>query len=188
MNRYINTLAATAMLTAAMRSAEDPLADLGLDLGNAGGTAVEGTDGAPVPAEASGAEAAVAAATEAKDKRKEVEIADLEFGFVDLIPQMKRGGATGSKYEFDKLVAPVAKEDGSGFKYAMFVAKLANPEDDAAALKRSVQSATTAENKSHKDAGTPNRYITRTHVVNGEFAGVAVFRVDATLDVENDKG
>lgn len=152
----------------------DPLADLGLDLGNndAGGGE------APVTADAAATEAA-------KEKRKEVAIADLEFGFADFIPAQKRGGASGSKYEFDKLVAPVAKEDGSGWKYATFVAKPENPaEFDAEALKRSVQSATTAANRAAKDSGAPNRYVTRQHIVGGEFVGVIVFRVDGTVDSE----
>ena len=183
MKGYIlSAIAGTSMLAMVARSSEDPLADLGLDLGGTDTTTADPTEQVT--------ETVTEAVTDGvvKEKRKEVEIAGLDFGFADFIPKMERGGKGGSKYEFDKLAAPVAKEDGTGFKYAMFVAKLANPEDDTDALKRSVQSATTAENKSHKDAGTPNRYITRQHIVGGEFVGVAVFRVDATLDVENDKG
>lgn len=155
----------------------DALADLGLDLGTTTETAVVET---PVVAAADAATAG---------KREEVAIAELEFGFVDLIPAQKRGGASGSKYEFHKLAAPVAKEDGSGFRYATFTVK---PEDaanfDADKLKRSVQSATTAENREAKKEGRVERYITRQHIVGGEFAGVIVFRVDATLDTDNDKG
>lgn len=184
MKGYIlSAIAGTSMLAMVARSSEDPLADLGLDLGGTE-TASADAQGEPVT------ETVTEAVTDGvvKEKRKEVEIADLDFGFADFIPKMERGGKGGSKYEFEKLQAPVAKEDGSGFKYAMFVAKLANPEDDVDALKRSVQSANTAENKQHKDAGTPNRYITRQHIVGGEFIGIAVYRVDGTLDVENDKG
>ena len=161
----------------------DALADLGLDLGT------DTVATAEVAATETPVVAADAAAGEAATKREEVAIADLEFGFVDLIPAQKRGGASGSKYEFHKLVAPVAKEDGTGFKYATFTVKPENAADfDADKLKRSVQSATTAENREAKKEGRVDRYITRQAIVGGEFVGVTVFRVDATLDAEADKG
>ena len=146
----------------------DALADLGLNLDNTN------AETAPV------ADTAVAVA----NAREEVEIGELEFGFADFVPAQKRGGASGSKYEFDKLDAPVAKEDGTGWKYATFTAKLQEGVD-ADKLKRSVQSATTAANRAAKDSGAPNRYVTRQHIVAGEFAGVIVFRVDGTIATED---
>lgn len=148
----------------------DPLADLGLDIEQTAST--EATE-----------VAAEAASEPAKAAREEVNIGELEFGEADFIPTAKRGGPSGSKYEFDKLEAPVAKEDGSGFRYKTFLARL-QPGEDADKLKRSVQSAVTAANRSAKDSGAPNRYITRTAVQGGEFVGVTVFRVDDTLGGE----
>lgn len=161
------------------------LSDLGLDLDL--GTAA--TDTAPVTepvTESTVGANADGAATEAKTPREEVAIAELEFGFADLVPAQKRGGNTGgSKYDFDKLVAPEAKEDGSGYRYATFLVKPEDPENfDAERVKRSVQSAVTAANKSAKDDGLPNKYVTRQAIDGGKFVGVTVFRVDATLDTE----
>lgn len=151
----------------------DPLADLGLDIEQTSASAVEQEQ----PAAENAAEAPAA--------RAEVNIGELEFGEADFIPTAKRGGPSGSKYEFDKLDAPVAKEDGSGYRYKTFLARL-QPGEDADKLKRSVQSAVTAANRSAKDSGAPNRYITRTAVQGGEFVGVTVFRVDGTLDGEDE--
>jgi len=151
----------------------DPLADLGLDIDDAAEQGAVNTANADSEASAPAAKA-----------REEVVIGELEFGFADFVPSAKRGGPSGSKYEFDKLAAPVAKEDGSGFKYATFTARLQDGVD-ADKLKRSVQSAVTAANRSAKDSGAPNRYVTRTAVQNGEFVGVTVFRVDNTVGGED---
>ena len=175
MNKFalIGLASALALGTVAFN---DPLADLGLDLGN---DAAGGGEAAIVPADAP----VVTTATGEKVAREEVNIGELVFEEVEFIPAQKRGGASGSKYEFDKLPAPVAKEDGTGFKYATFTANL-QPGVDADKLKRSVQSATTAENRAAKEAGLPNYYVTRQKIVAGEFAGITVFRVDATTAKE----
>jgi hypothetical protein len=154
-------------------SDNDALADLGLDLG---------LD------IAAGAADTPAAHTEKKTRapRETVEIGELEFGSADFVPALKRGGgggATGSKYQFDKLVAPVAKEDGTGWKYSTFVAR-AQPEVDVDKLKRSVQSAVTAENRKNKEANSPVRFVTRSLQEAGEITGVIVYRVDQTLASE----
>ena len=148
----------------------DPLADLGLDI----------EDNAAAPA----AEASTEAAAEgAKAPREEVEIGELEFGTLDFIPTSKRGGPSGSKYEFDKLAAPVAKESGDGWNYSYFFVKLL-PDVDPDKLKRSVQSATTSANRGAKDEKSDRRFITRTVLKDGDFVGINVIRVDATLDNE----
>lgn len=162
------------------------LADLGLDLG----AEVVATDAVvtETPVVAETVVTTEATATEAKEKREEVAIAELEFGFADFIPAQKRGGSSGSKYDFDGLVAPVLKDEANaslGYKYATFTVKPENADDfDADKLKRSVQSAVTAANKASKDAGTVNRYLTRQAIVNGVFVGVTVFRVDATQNTD----
>lgn len=167
----------------------DALADLGLNFDAATPAPDAGTvtdeallSGGAATSPAVPAEAPVA---EAKKARVQVAIAPLEFGTIDIIPAQKVGGAKGSKYEFDKLVAPVAKEDGSGYNYSYFLAK---PEDDQNfdedAFKRSVQSASTAANRNAKKDGTEDRYLTRQHIVKGEFVGVLVLRVDGTVGEE----
>ncbi len=143
-----------------MTDVNDALADLGLDTA------------APT--------AGAAAETAARAPREEVEIGELEFGTADLIPAMKRGGEKGSKYQFDKLAAPVAKADGNGYSYSTFSVSVL-PGVDPDKLRRSVQSATTAANRAAKAEGSSAYYITRSKLVAGEFAGMTVFRVDGTL-------
>lgn len=168
----------------------DALADLGLE-----GLGTEVSATSPVQADAtteqtdgpvdSSVPDVQNSATGEKKKREHVEIGELEFETVDFIPELKRGGGAGgtreSKYDFDGLAAPVAKEDGSGYSYAVFTAKL-QPGVDPEALKRSVQSANTAENRKQKDAKSEKRFITRSILKDGEFVGMRVFRVDGTLD------
>lgn len=148
----------------------DPLADLGLDLGDSTAAVTEqpATDTAPA---------------EPKQKREEVEIGELEFGEADFLPALKRGGEKGSKYDFDGLGAPVAKEDGSGFRYKFFTVRRL-PDVDLDKLKRSVQSATTAANRAEKEAGSGKYFATRSYVENGEQVGIRVFRVDNTVKTE----
>ncbi|WKV17028.1 hypothetical protein [Nostoc phage NMeng1] len=142
-----------------MTDVDNALADLGLDTA------------APT--------AGAAADAPARAPREEVEIGDIEFGTTDLIPTMKRGGDKGSKYQFDKLAAPVAK-DGGGYSYSTFSVSVM-PGVDPDKLRRSVQSATTAANRASKADGSVAYYITRSRLVAGEFAGMTVFRVDGTL-------
>lgn len=150
-------------------TALDPLADLGF-----GGVATDaGVTNAVGAAEDTG---------KTRAQREEVEIGELEFGFADFIPSLTRTGG-GSKYEFDKLVAPKLKDEADpskGYNYAVFTVK--KLEDvQAAALKRSVQSAVTGENRKQKKDGTKIAFVSRSIVKNGEFIGMMVFRVDDTL-------
>lgn len=152
----------------------DSLADLGLDLGPSDTGASDAAQSPTID---------VAAVTAAVTKKRErVNIGELEFGTMDLIP-VKRGGGGGakeSKYGFDKLAAPVATGDvAKPWTYATFLARLQEGVD-AAALKRSVQSAVTAANAEGKAEG--KRFITRSFVQDGEFVGIVVYRVDDTLD------
>lgn len=156
------------MSDATAGAVSDPLADLNLDLGT------ETQSDAPAKEKA------------ARAPREEVNIGELAFEEVDFIPVSKRGGASGSKYEFEKLGAPVPKDEADlskGFRYSTFTANLQEGVD-IDKLKRSVQSATTAENRAEKAAGSKIRYITRSKVVAGEAVGITVFRVDDTLNDE----
>lgn len=157
----------------------DPLADLGL------------TTSAP---ETAPKEAAAKAKTETKksavvkepetvtetaqtDGREEVEVGELEFGFIDFIPTTKRR-TDGSKYKFDQLAAPQQK-DGKTL-YAHFTVKLLEGVD-ADKLRRSVQSATTQANKQGKNEG---KYFVSRSVNDkaGKFAGMQVIRTDQRPD------
>lgn len=150
---------------------DNALADLGLDdTGADAGSTVEATQ-APVEAAA------------AKAPRKQVNIGELVIGEEDFIPAMKKGGEKGSKFAFDKLAAPRLKDDGVNYAYATFTAMLQDGEDEGA-LKRSVQSATTAQNRQAKANNEPQRFVTRSKVENGEFVGITVYRVDGTIDTE----
>jgi hypothetical protein len=57
---------------------------------------------------------------------------------------------------------------------------------DEAKLKRSVQSATTQENKKNKERGDSAYYITRTINEGGKFVGIMVIRTDAPRSDESD--
>lgn len=90
-------------------------------------------------------------------------------------------GPRESKYKFGELVAPVLNEDGS-YGYSNFAVE---PEEGTTivALRRALQSATTAENKKGAEAGI--KFITRA-IYNeaDEAVAVAVYRVDGTLATE----
>jgi hypothetical protein len=147
-----------------MSSTNDALAALGL-ADEAASTAPEQVTETVTTAEP------VAAA-----EREEVEIGSIETDTIDFIPTMKRGGGgTGSKYKFEELAAPVTGEDGKT-KYSLHRVFLKEGTDELK-LKRSVQSATTQENKKRKDEG--KYYITRTIVEKGEFKGMMIIRTDA---------
>lgn len=135
----------------------DPLADLGLEA-----TTTK--------------KAAEQPQTAATTERKEVEVGDIEFGTVDYIPQSKRSSG-GSKYKFDDLKAPAAHPQDKNRKvYANFIVRVQDGVDEAA-LKRSVQSATTQANKAGKGAG--KYFITRAvPAADGKPAGVMVIRTD----------
>lgn len=98
-------------------------------------------------------------------------ITDLSF---DEIPAQKRPFSGGGKtiYGIEDLPAP-----GTGGK--KYHGKLVEYKGgDVTAFKRSVQSSATGQNAKAKDAGVPNYYITRSHEVEGKFAGVVVIRTD----------
>lgn len=144
----------------------EALAALGLDVEDAA------TASAPMPV----AEAA------ARADREEVEVGDIEVGEVDFIPTQQRG-ATGSKYKFAELAAP--RDVNGKIKYSQFTVRL-QPGVDELKLKRSVQSATTQENKKNKDRGDSAYYITRTINEGGKFVGIMVIRTDAPRSDESD--
>ncbi|AUZ94728.1 hypothetical protein HOR97_gp02 [Agrobacterium phage Atu_ph03] len=168
MNNISRTLALVTMAGVARSTDDDLLGDLGLE------------DNATAPTADAAAPAADAAA---KTEREEVKIGELEAVSFDAIPPQRRGGgASGSKYKFETIAAPVAK-DGGGYSYSGTLVRLVEGED-ADKLKRSVQSATTQANAKAKEDGAVERFITRQHVEKGEFAGVYIIRVDGTQDVE----
>jgi len=123
----------------------------------------------------------VAAATEvtteaAASEREEVDVGEIEIGEIDFIPASKRASG-GSKYKFDELAAPVAKDNGKK-GYSFFRVTL-QPGVDADKLKRSVQSATTQANKQSKDRGGDAYYVTRAeNDKEGKFASILVIRTD----------
>lgn len=155
----------------------DPLADLGLTDVQTDADVVNSTTAS-----------ASTDAPKTRAPRVEVEIGELEFGEIDFIPAAVRGGEKGSKYEFEKLAAPTLKDENDpskGYTYKTFtVNKL--PDVQAAALKRSVQSAVTAENRTNKKNGNPAQYVSRSVIKGGEFVGLVVIRVDATMDTASE--
>ena len=126
-----------------------------------------------------------AATAEAK-KREQINVGVGEDGFEDFLPEVKRGGGFGereSKFKFETLEAPVAKEDGSGYRYAT---KLFTVQEgtDPTKHSQSINSAVSAYNKSQKDehgekAGA--RLAGRSVIVDGALVGVKVFRIDFTV-------
>jgi hypothetical protein len=115
--------------------------------------------------------------TEDKASREEVEVGEITVDEIDFIPQQKRLGDRTSKYKFGELKAPVDK--GNGKKgYSRFVVEL-QPGVDAEKLRRSVQSATTAQNRQAKAEGSVTYFITRSYLVDGVFKGLQVIRTDA---------
>jgi hypothetical protein len=147
----------------------DPLADLGLD-----DTPAPAAKAAAAPAAAPVADAAPAETTTADEAtREEVDVGDLEFGFVDYIPTAKRR-TEGSKYKFDALQAPQEKDGKT--RYAQFTVKL-QPGVDADKLRRSVQSATTQANRQGSQAG--KYFVSRSlNDDKGAFVGMQVIRTD----------
>lgn len=145
------------------------LAELGLELDGAGAAVVE--------QETEEAKAARA-------PRVTVDVSNVTFGEAEDIPALVRnfGGhrATGSKYRFEEIAAPVAGADGA-YKYAPMVLDVA--ENDADAFRRSIQSATTAANNKFKEGSDIRKFITRSfNDAEGKFAGMKVYRVDGTLE------
>lgn len=160
-----------------MDTEHDPLADLGLDI-------------APTVTKAKGKPADKPAA-DTKPKadappmvsvtiveHHDVIVGEIELGFSDYVPASKRK-SEGTKYPFDKLVAPGVWADGPNKgkpKIANFFTKLADGET-ADKLKRSVQSATTQANK--HGAAEGKYFASRSKTVDGKFVGMIVLRTDA---------
>lgn len=122
-----------------------------------------------------------------KTVREQVKIGEVQIEEgIALTPLTRVSG--GSKYKFNELRAPVKADDGS-FSYASMLVKPEEGEDDAK-LRRSVQSATTQENKKHKGSkggfdGADVYFITRSVADRaGNFVGMRVFRVDGTVAKE----
>jgi hypothetical protein len=159
----------------------DPLADLGLtDETPAQQPQAKATAKAPAKATEKPAatpaptpEPETAAETEQTETREEVEVGELEFGFVDFIPTAKRR-TEGSKYKFDQLQAPQVVDGKT--RYAQFTVKLQDGVD-ADKLRRSVQSATTQANRQGSQAG---KYFVSRSVQDdkGAFIGMQVIRTD----------
>lgn len=133
--------------------------------------------GLEITGDAPAAPAADVAPTEApaeRAAREEVEVGEIEVGTLDFIPTSQRGGGGGgSKYKFDELKAPAsAKGPFSYFKVSLVEGV------DELKLKRSVQSATTQENKKQKDRGSDAYFVTRTINKDGKFDHILVIRTD----------
>ena len=124
-----------------------------------------------------------AAAVADKAEREEVEVGEIEVGTINYIPASTRS-AGGSKYKFAELAAPKTLDDGR-VAYSHFTVRL-QPGVDETKLKRSVQSATTQENKKNKDRNDPAYYITRTVNQGGKFVAIMVIRTDAPRADDSD--
>ena len=130
--------------------------------------------------------AAEGAATAEAKKREAINVGVGEDGFEDFLPEVKRGGGFGereSKFGFDTLAAPVAKEDGSGYRYAtktFTVQEGTDPEKH----KQSINSAVSAYNKAQKDEHGEKggaRLAGRSVIQDGALVAVKVFRIDFTV-------
>lgn len=167
----------------------DALADLGLDFADTP-VAADVTVKAPVEEKAKEVPAEVPAEVETEKKkrspRETVDIGTPTFAKAVGIPGIRRvgGGATGSKYPFATLKAPVANADGD-FEYDTFTLTVQEGVDPEK-LKRAVQQAVSGENRKEKEDGTKIRYATRTVLTDGVLTGAKVYRVDDTLDDEDD--
>lgn len=153
----------------------DPLADLGLT-DNAPAAPVKEAVPAKAKTEVKKSEPVKEPET-TTETREEVEVGELEFGFVDFIPTAKRR-TEGSKYKFDALAAPQTKDGKT--RYAQFTVKL-QPGVEADKLRRSVQSATTQANRQGKNEG--KYFVSRSvNDASGNFAGMQVIRTDQRPD------
>lgn len=149
----------------------DPLADLNLD-----DAATGANTGDTGPSDENESDAPT------KKKREHVNVGVIVVSEdEEMIPLTRNsaGGTRESKYKFDDLTAPKPHPTKEGaFLYSTFFVELlegTNPD----ALKRSVQSATTAENRENKEAGTGKYFETRSVIVDGVYKGTKVFRTDA---------
>lgn len=153
----------------------DPLALLGM----AAAPTTEQAAAAPVQ------DLSVLNASVPKDETPKEVAEEKSFGFeqiteeADDLPALVRlgGGGKGreSQYDFKSLKAPVVSEDGKRKLSVLFVKF--DGTGDADKMKRSVQSASTQQNRQNE--GTEVYYETRTVQENGKFLGVKVYRTDA---------
>lgn len=155
-------------------SAENALADLGLDFGNEAATSAAETPVAAAPVVDGGAE-------ESAVSRKAVRVTTTVSDEFEDLPALERAGFGGGprekKYPFDDLPAPVDLGEGR-MGYRSFTVVPDEGEDMDRAI-RSAQSATTQANRQAKDAGEATYFVTRTFTENGEVKGIKVFRTDA---------
>lgn len=155
-------------------SAENALADLGLDLGGAS---------EEVQAETPVTDETVTDTPAAEDKvtRERVKVETSVSEDFEELPALERNGFGGGprekKYPFDELAAP--KDLGEGkMGYASFKVVPAEGEDMERTV-RSVQSAATQANRQAKEANESAYYETRTITEEGAVVGIKVFRTDA---------
>jgi len=160
------------------------LAELGLE-GVLGGE--ETVVAQPVQGTSDVNEVAVAETDTEKKKREQINVGTGEDDFMDLVPEIKRGGGFGgpreSKFGFETLVAPAETGDAAKpYRYA--VKKFSVQEGvEPAKHQSSVNSAVSAYNREQKEAGSPIKLIVRSqNDADGALAAVIVFRVDGTLD------
>lgn len=172
-------------------SANDALADLGLDFGadNASPTTPEAATDAAKEAIAQETVANTAPVTESDTSEEKrtfttVKISDEDIDIDEegsTLPPLERkgfggGGRQGSKYPFEKLNAPTG--EGDQRRYTSFTIRVPEGEDYER-VRRSVQSAATNANSQAKTAGLPNYYVTRQfNNDKGEAVGIRVFRTD----------
>jgi hypothetical protein len=114
---------------------------------------------------------APAASTSEEPAFKAGEVEELSF---DELPTLKRAFAGGGRtiYGIEDIAAPGT----DGKKYHAKLVKFEG--GDEKAFKRSVQSSATGQNTKAKAADAPNYYVTRSHEVEGKFAGIYVIRTD----------
>jgi hypothetical protein len=122
-----------------------------------------------------------------KKKREQINVGTGADDFMDLVPEIKRGGGFGgpreSKFGFETLVAP--EETGNPERpYRYAVKKFSVQEGvDPAKHQSSVNSAVSAYNREQKEENTGVKLIVRSqNDAAGALAAVIVFRVDGTLD------
>lgn len=160
---------------------KDPLADLGLDTVAPTTVATKAKADVKKSSKAGTKDVPVETTTTTTASHEEVEVGELEFETIDFIPTAKRT-AGGSKYKFDDLKAPVAKDPKTGKPaWDSFVVRVQEGVD-ADKLKRSVQSATTQANK--QNAGAGKYFISRSIVKDGALIAMRVIRTDYRPDGE----
>lgn len=154
---------------------------------------------APAAAETAGetvgevAEGEGEGATEGRAKRSEIKITQpIVKKQAALLPSKAVGGGfggkRGSKYPFETLDAPTKDAEGTVTGYDYFEVLLKDVENaDQKKLQAAIQAATANANKAAKEANEPQRFVSRTVLgENEEYVGSAVYRVDDTIDGEDD--